>query len=313
MEAAAGGDAGAGGGGGTALAAGAPGTTAPAAAAAPAPYYSDFFGKDGAINHSAFERMPEPLRGLTPTLQNIKTADDFMGKFAHLNTLAGRKGLAPLPADAKPEDVAAQQAILRAVNGVPEKPEGYGFQRPEDLPETAWDAENAKAAAAIMHKHNISPAAAKELVELQTSLVKGNLAAQQKYEQDFFAQQENDFRAALQKDGQDYDKTMVLVGQVAQRFGMPADAPMLKNAQVRLMLAQVGKAIGESAVVTGQGTGGDTRSDRAQADDITHNKSNPDYAAYWDANHPKNAEVKARVVALYEKAHTSENASRTGR
>lgn len=75
------------------------------------------------------------------------------------------------------------------------------------------------------------------------------------------------------------------------------------------MLQSVAKAIGEPDIVTGQGTGGGTQSPRALAESIIHDKSNPEYAAYWDGQHPKNKEVKAKVMALQEAAVAKERAA----
>jgi hypothetical protein len=273
-----------------------------AAAAAPAPYYADLIGKDGTLNHGSFERLPENLKSLAPTLANIKTTDDLFTKLASLNSLAGRKGLAPLAADAKPEDVAAHQSVLRAVLGVPEKPEGYAFQRPADLPAEAWDDAAAKSFAELLHKNNASPKLAQEMIAFEAARVKGNLAAQEKYTADYFAAQDLEFRDALAKNGQDYDKTMSLVQQVAKEFGMAPENPILKNAQARLFMQKVGLAMGESKFVGGESSGGSLKSDRATAESICHDKTNPEYAIYWDANHPKNGEIKAKVEALFAAA-----------
>lgn len=303
----------AGGSGGAAAAVVAAGgaASAAAAAAAPAPYYADLIGKDGTLNHASFERLPENLKSLAPSLAGIKTTDDLFSKLANLNSLAGRKGLAPLAADAKPEDIAAQQVILRAVNGVPEKPEGYGFKRPDDLPEMAWDQKNAVAAQAVLHKHNASPALANDLLALQMQLTKENLAAQEKYATDYFAAQDLKYREALTKDGKDYDKTMAVVVGVAKEFGMAPDHPMLKDAQARLFMERVGVAMGEAKFVGGEGSAVNTKSDLAQAQDIVSNKTNPEYAIYWDPNHQKNGEVKKRVEALFA-SHAAAEARANG-
>lgn len=302
---------------GGAPAGGAPAGGQPAAGGAPAggapsPYYSDLIGKDGTLNHASFERLPENLKPLTASLANIKTADELFAKISHLNTLAGRKALGPLAADAKPEDIAAQQTILRAVNGTPEKPEGYAFARPENLPEAAWDPTYAKTAQELLHKHNASPALAKDLLALQTNMVMANIQAQQKYEQDFYAGQDREFREALTKDGLDYDKTNAFIERVATQFGLEKDAVILKNAGVRLMLNKVGVALGEAKFVGGNPADGGNKSDRATAEDIIHNKANPDYAAYWDSNHAKNGEVKKRVEALLQSAAKADQAAQGG-
>jgi len=296
---------------------GAPAGGAPGGGAAPAPYYADLIGKDGALNHSAFERLPDNLKPLAPSLANVKTVDDLFAKLSNLNTAVGKKALAPLPANATQEDRDAQAAILRAVNGVPEKPEGYAFKRPDALPEAAWDDKYAGEIQGILHKHNASPALAAELLAAQTKQVGGNIQAQLQYEKDFYAQQDQEFRASLQKDGLDYDKTMNLITRAAAQFGMPADAPMLKNAGVRSMMLKVAQAIGEAKFIGGEGGAQGTKSDRATAEAIMHDKSNPDYLAYWanvngNPDHPKAGEVRKRVNDLLSAAAIAEKQAQAG-
>ncbi len=289
----------------------------PAAGGTPSPYYADLIGKDGTLNHASFERLPENLKGLAPSLANVKNVDGLLEKIHHLNGLAGRKGLAPLAADAKPEDVAAHQAVLRAVIGVPEKPEGYGFVRPAELPEAAWDPVYAKTAQELLHKHNASPALAKDLLAMQTQMVQGNIAAQQEYEANFYRAQDDEFRATLTKDGQDYDKSMALIDRVALQLGVAKDNPLLKNATYRSTLLAFAKATGEAKFVDGAGGETGTKSDLATAEDIMHNKQNPDYPAYWAnvngaPDHPKSAEVRKRVEALLSSAALAERSAQGG-
>lgn len=316
-------DAGATGGGGAAAVAAAGGAAGGAAVAAvdasaggaaggggaqPSPYYADLIGKDGTLNQGSFARLPENLKGLTPTLASMKTVDDMFAKLSNLNALAGRKGLAPLAANATAEDIAAQQTVLRAVLGVPEKPEGYGFTRPADLPEANWDPKLATAVQELLHKHNGSPALAKDLFAMQTQLVKDSLAGDAQYAKDWYAKQDTAFREALTKDGLDYDKTNALIDRVALQYGIPQDAAILKNAQVRLLLNQVGKSIGEAKFVAGDsGAAGGTQSDQALAEDIMHNKANPEYAMYWagvngNPDHAKSGEIRTKVQTLLANA-----------
>lgn len=279
------------------------------AAAQPGPWHSGFVKADGTLDHAALTRLPDSLKGLAPSLASIKTADDLMAKLANLNALAGRKGLAPLPADAKPEDIAAQQAVIRSVLGVPEKPDGYGLTRPAELPEGMWDEASAKALTELLHKHNGSPALAKELVAFEAKRVQANIQAQQEYEQNFYKEQDDTFRTALKATGDDYDKVMNVVTLTAKQMGVAEDSPLLKNASFRLAMQAVAKAIGEPKTVTGTGTDSGTKSARVLADAIVHDKTNPEYAAYWDGQHPKNAEVKAKVLALREQQAREELAA----
>lgn len=278
-------------------------------AAAPTSWSTSFFKSDGTLDHAALEKIPEEFKGLVPTLSTLKTDKDLWGKLANLNSLAGRKALAPLGANATPEEVAAHNQVLRAVLGVPEKPDGYGFARPQDFPEEAWNDERAKKAMAIMHEGNVSPAVAQKLLALQLDGWKEDVAGQQKYVQEFYAQQDQAFREDLQKNGLDYDRTMSLIERVANQFGIAKDDVLLKNATVRNLMRQVGTAMGEHKFVGGESGASGIKSNRAMADDIVHNKQNPEYAAYWDASHAKHGEAVQKVQALYESATKEEQAA----
>ena len=312
-----------GGGGGVAAAVAAGGATAATAdttaaatttaTAQPGHWYSDFFKPDGSINRDSFSRMPENYRKLADgDLKTVSTAEQFLAKFDGLSRMAGRKALAPLPANATPEDIAAHQQVMRAVNGVPEKPDGYGFTKPADLPDSVWDQNFATEAMALLHKHNASPALAKDLLAMNTAAVKNNLEAQTKYEAEFYKQQDDQFRTELQKGGLDYDKTMTMVNRVATNFGLPVDSPIMKNAGVRMLLNKVGIAMGEAKFVGGASGAVSTASDKSVAEDIIHNKQNPEYEAYWKPDHAKHAETVKKVNALFASHITAQKAAQAG-
>ena len=82
--------------------------TAQTTSAVVEPWFNEWLQKDGTLNSKAYERMPDDLKHLAPSLANAKTIDDVMRKVANLSTLAGKKGLAPLPADAPPDAVKAR-------------------------------------------------------------------------------------------------------------------------------------------------------------------------------------------------------------
>jgi hypothetical protein len=277
------------------------GTTTP-----PVAWHSEFFKADGEINRDVFGKLPEQFRTLGEgELKNVKNAEGLLSKIDGLSKLAGRKALAPLPANASAEDVAAHNAVLRAVNGAPEKADGYGFKRPDNLPEEAWSDDYAKSVMELLHKYHAPPALAKALFDNQTKLTTENITAQAKYRDEFFAGQENAFRESLKKSGDDYDKAMNSVTLTAQKFGMDPNDVVLKNAGVRSMLLAVAKATGEPEFKAGTGAEPNTKSDEVLAKAIMHDKTNPDHEAYWNGQHPKNREVKQRVENLlkshYEK------------
>ena len=125
--------------------------------------------------------------GLRPEIANLitddnKAAKSFFEKYkgaedankaiidgiANMQYMMGQKAMTR-PDENAPEHV--KEAFLnhlRNINNVPEKPDGYGIERPEDIPEEMWNAEEISQYADIFHKHNISPDAVKDLMERYT-------------------------------------------------------------------------------------------------------------------------------------------------
>ena len=268
------------------------------ASAVAEPWFKSWIKDDGSVDAKAYERLPDDLKHLAPSLANAKNVDEIMRKMANLNTLAGKKGLAALPADAPPDAVKARNELMRQINGVPEKAADYGIVRPETVPAEQWNQAYLDSALGIMHKFNTPPAMVKELVALnmQTSQVQQQQEAE--YEKNFYATQQKEIQAQLSKDGVQYDKALDLAERTARTFGIdPQNDAIFKNAKVFLALSKVGVALGEPRLVTGETSGnGGGPDDGARAQDIIHNKANPENAAYWNAEHPNNKAVKAKVL-----------------
>lgn len=288
----------------TAAATGAATATTPVAPAntAPAAWHSDWLKPDGSINHESYNRLPDNLKSLAPSLANAKSIDDVMTKLSNLSTLAGKKALAPLPSDAPAEAVAERNALLRTINGVPEKPEGYGITKPADLPDFAWNQKAMEAAVAIAHKNNISPSALKELVESQAVATREQMVTLKQDEANFWTAQDKAFKDALTKDGIPYDKALDMATRAAKQFGVDPEGPMFKYAEVRLALQRAGLATMEPTLKTGETPMQPGNQDfNKLAADVIHNKNNPEHDAYWNrgpkgGNHPQNAEVKKKVI-----------------
>lgn len=267
------------------------------------PWYKDWLKSDGTVDSKAYERLPDHLKHLSNSLKNHTKIDDVFTKMAHLETLAGKKGLGPLPEGAAPDVVKARNDLMRSINGVPEKPEGYGIAKPADLPDAVWNNDLAAASAKIMHDHNVPPQAVKALVNLQVEMTKKQLAEQSNYETKFFAEQDRKVKESFSREGTAYDKGVELAARTARTFGIdPESNPVFKNADVMLAFQKIGVAIGEPKLITGDAKVEDGMSNQARAEDIIHNKSNPDNKAYWDANHPQNKAVKQKVQAMFAEA-----------
>ena len=272
----------------------------PPAAPAPnaTPFYSEWYGSDGKFNANAWDRLPEDLRGLKTEVSRFGTPEDLLRSYQNKMVLAGRKGLDPLPENA-PENVRAERdALLRKALLVPDKPEGYGVKRPDDLPEGAWNETLAKSAAEIMQKGLVAPGVAKQLMELQAKTVMEGMRQQQEGITQFFDAQSKLVKDTWTKEGIDYNKGIDAARQVARTYGIDPDKdPEFKSAKVQLMLQRIKNDLGEDRLVTSdsdpQGTFGE--SDLSKAADIRSNKQNPYNAMYWDNQHPRHKEVVGMV------------------
>lgn len=284
----------AGGGDGGASAAGDPpsiiansGGSAPAAAGdAPA----SFVGADGGFVEGWTSKLPEDLRDAGASLGKFKTVTDLAKSYHHLEkTIGARPQGVIIPSEkSTPEEVAAYRKAL----GVPDKVEEYNF-KPDEMPEgMTWTEGNAKQFAEVAHKHNIPPAAMKELAKVQAKM--------RQAEADVLANmvhtKREEGKAALQKEwGQDFEKNVGRAQMAAKLAGVDANSfgfgdPAVVKAFVRL----AGMLSEDKLVSAGNapGPGGGA----ARAKDIQTNPNNPLYAKYQDGD----ADTISMVRALMQ-------------
>jgi hypothetical protein len=168
-------------------------TQATTAANTPVPaWHSQLFTADGKINKAAYDAAPENVKKFRTSLEQYETPEALFHALGHNKSLVGAKGLTRLPADAPQEAKDAQAKVLREVLGVPDKPEGYGLKKPDQLPEgVTWDDSVVGKYAEVMHKHNLPPEAVQDLVKLNLEMegerAKGYGVEQQKQLQSEFA------------------------------------------------------------------------------------------------------------------------------
>lgn len=272
------------------------------------PNFGDWRKADGTINHESFKALPEDIRYLGDSLSKYKTDVDLFRGIANQQTMAGKKGLIPLPANAPAEAVAERKTLLDSINGVPKEAKDYGFKRPDDLPEGMWSDQQASAFAAWAHENSVSPAAAQKLIRLQADFIKGQAGEQQTYEKNFYDGQAKAFSDTIRSENIPTDKAdaMALTGAAALVTGFDAAKPeheaLLKNATMKLAFMRHAMSTGEDTYVSGENgklTGGDPEAD---AKDIMHNKANPLYAPLYDARHPQHKLAKEKVDQLLRQA-----------
>lgn len=223
-----------------------------------------------------------------------------MGGLANMSNLAGKKALAPLPENATPEAKAERQKLMMSLNNVPEKPEGYGFKRPDNVPESQWNQEYVDGIAGILHKHAISPAAAKELMEFdQAHAGKMGQATQAQVE----AAQQAEAKALKDAFGADYAKQVDLAVRGAKTVGLDPNDPIFGNHKVVVAMAKFAALVSEDRLISGESNANAGMDDRAKALDIVNNPANPLHKAYHNADDPRHAEAVAAKSRFNQAYH----------
>lgn len=286
-------------------------TAAPAAtvtAAAPATTWSN---PDGTLNQSYFEKLPEDIRYLKDSFAKYKTETDFFRGIAHQQTMAGQKGLIPLPANAPKEAVEARKALLDGINGVPKEAKDYGIARPQDIPVEAWNQGVADSFAAWCQKNSVNPAAAKELMAVQMKSVTEAIASNKQGESDFYAGEAKTFGELIAKEGIKADRAEELANRGATALGVDLTQErnqiLMKNSTFKLAMARHAISVGEDSFVAGEtakGTDGDALS---LAMDAASNPANPLYTPLQDSSHPQYKMAKEKIDGWWRQAAAKQN------
>lgn len=134
------------------------------------------FYTEAGLDRSKLDSLPEEAKSFRSMLEKYPTENDLFTGLKNLQYSASQKRLERPPEDA-PDDIKAQhQQMVREYNRVPESPEGYGLNRPDDIPEELWNDDRAAGIADIMHRHNIPPEAVKELMDAEVEFTKSIMA-----------------------------------------------------------------------------------------------------------------------------------------
>lgn len=281
--------------------AGAPPAAAPSAATQP--FYADWLGADGALNTKSLDRLPDHLKGMRPTLEKYGKIEDALMGWQNQQMMAGKKALAPLPADAPAAVLAERKQLLDTINGVPADSKGYAITRPQDFPEQAWSQPAADNLAAWAHKHSVSPAAAKELMMEHGKITQGMMAEQQQHETNFWADQQKAFDGIIRQENIAPERASALVEKGAIALGLDPNDPetklLLQGSKARLMAMRHAIATGESGTVQAQGSSPAIPDPSAAASDIQTNPANPLHGPYWNKEGKYSRAAQEAAVAKH--------------
>jgi hypothetical protein len=236
--------------------------------------------------------------GVSETLgAKFKSVPALAKSYETLERLNGNPNKVTLPGENATEE--ERRAFFTAL-GVPEKPEGYAIERPKDLDEKLWDEERNKGFLALAHKHGITPAAAKALVEFEAANTK---AALEKAETEAKAATAG-LVAGLKKEwGAAYDEKRQAAAVVFDKLGgaelFGKDTVIDNHPAFVRLLAKVADMVGEKGGLPGgkDAHRGDVGDAQAELNRIMGDKQNP----YFKASHPSHNDMVAYVMQLRAK------------
>lgn len=323
-EAADGGGAGGGGGGAADGAGGASGGQSGAAGGAAgggqasgsdSPWFSQWIKPDGALNHAALDKAPDTFKESRKTLERYGKIDDVLHAFDNQRRIISLKGLLPLREGATEAEKAAHKADVRKFYAIPETPEGYGFKRPDNVPEDVWNQEFAQSMAKVMHENDIPPSAAKALFDAWNGYQGQAIQALEQTEQQQAAERLQEANAKLD---QAFGVRRPAMEQLAVRGALaagidPNSDTFKNNPDVIIAMASVARLIGEDKLPRETGGAGGGMDAKAEYEAMHRDPSNRLFPAMQamarGESHPLAAEAIRRRDFLAEQIATRQRSS----
>lgn len=263
----------------------------------PSSWYSQLV-KDpatGEINPAAWDALPPELQAYKPTFAQSKNMNGLMMQMANLASLAGKKGLAPLPEGASEQAKTERAALLRQINRTPEKIEDYGVKKPDDIPDELWNPELANTVLGEMHKLGASPEMVKAVFEADRASTIKAIEAHKAAKAEFVAAEGKVLKETF---GADFDRKIDLAKRGARTLGLDPNDPLFGNSKLVIAMAKYAESISEDKLVSGDSQQTNGGSDKARAMDIINNAGNSLHKAYHDPSDPMHEQAKSQVNTL---------------
>lgn len=259
-------------------------------------FFKGLYDESGKINKGNFDALPDHLKPYRATFEKYDDVPSLLGGLGNLATLAGKKGLQPLPEGADEKSVNEFNERLKDILQIPKDPKGYGLQRPEGIPDHLWDQGAVDQAAELFQKLNVPPAAAKELVKWDAQRALDLEAEQAKAQAAHIEKQKSMLNDAF---GAESERKLAVARMTAQKLGLDPQDPIIGNsAPLIIALARAAAMIGESRLVDDGRSGQAGMTHREQALAISTDPANPKYKIYHDRNHPQHKSVVDEVTEL---------------
>ena len=201
---------------------------------------------DGTLETGWHDHLPEDVQ--FDGLKDLKNLPDLVKSYRGALDVAGRKGEGvTIPTDKSSDEV--RQAFRRAM-GVPDAPDGYGLERPEDIPEDKWNQEEADKYSALFHKHNVTPAFVQELFAQEKEIRLANMEA----EKQLYAQDQESVESELRESwGVGFDRNMMLAKRAIASMadhGVSMDDPDMSRPGPLRLAAALAEHVNEKRLVS---------------------------------------------------------------
>ena len=245
---------------------------------------------EGKFAQGLSARLSDDLKPYAGSIRKFEGTpiQDVLKSYGELEKKLGQRVQPPGP-EARPEEVAAWRKNM----GVPERPDGYGITRPEEMPVEMWSDELARGFAEVAHKHHLSAAAANELVQWWNGQQQ---AAISRHQQESMGGREGLVQNLQREWGDKLESNLHAAQRVAGMVKLDVNDPSIgDNPAVIRALHAMSSLISEDRQVTG-GNGALRLTRHQQADDIQTSRTNPLYDDYHGANGAERQAMAAEQV-----------------
>jgi hypothetical protein len=241
----------------------------------PTPYVNP----DGSFTDDWTSNLTGDYEAAAKTAERYKSVPELAKAVYHARQqLSSKDERAYVPnGSATDEEVAKYREAL----GIPSDAAEYKIERPEGIPDEAWDDNLAASYGQLFHEQNIPPAAANALVAKHAEIEAQRAMAME--------QQINDRREAgleeLRKEyGPDFQKQLDYARRMAVTAGVDPNAEGFDSPAVVKALAYAGRNMREDSLVATGEVGGSSDAS-ALAREIMNEPTHPEYEKFW-SDHP---------------------------
>lgn len=229
----------------------------PSSGAVQSRWWDGWIKPDGSLERTAYDKLPEPLKGFRPVLERFNTFDEMVQSHQHAQSLIGKKGLLPLSETATDAEKKEFDSCLREALRVPEKPDGYGIKRPAEIPEGKWNEGLAKSMSELFHKHAVAPQAVQSIVqEFNRLSLEAETAAEQQRQTELAKAMEEGKAKLKAAWGYQQPQMEQLAIRGAKTLGIDPTSPLFtNNAEVLIACAKFASLVGEDKLIREDSSG----------------------------------------------------------